>query len=113
MFGISQTYCQEYKFQATGFTVSEKDDKGNWGKWSELQKTSLVINLNTIKNRIVIYSQEIQLYEILNYEAKQENENDITYSFTCTDEDGVPFLISLITRKKQGNRKQLYINQKM
>jgi hypothetical protein len=110
--GIQQTYSQEYKFQTTGFSVLERDSKGNWGKWSDLQKASLVISLDTNKNRIIIYSQEIQLYEILNYEAKQENENDETYSFSCRDDDGVPFVISIITRKNQGNRKQLYINQK-
>ncbi len=109
---IQQSYCQVYKFQTTGFSVLEKNEKGNWGKWSDLQDASIIITLDTTKNRIVIYSQEIQLYEIMNYEKVQENENDEIYTFQCRNDDGEPFVISIIKRKNQENRKQLYINQK-
>lgn len=111
IFGIQGIYSQVYRFQATGFSVLEKNNKGKWGKWSDLEKTSLVISLDTNKNRIVVYSQEIQFYEILNYVELLENDTDEIYSFECKDVDGQAFTISIITRKKQGNRKQLYINQ--
>lgn len=112
---IGSSHCvssQIYKFQTTGFTVLEKNEKGSWGKWSDFQDASLVVTLDTNKNRIIIYSQEIQLYEIVNYEEKKDTENDETYSFSCRNDDGEAFLISIITRKKQDNRKQLYINHK-
>ncbi len=109
---IQQSYCQVYKFQTTGFSVLEKNEKGNWGKWSDLQDASIVITLDTTKNRIIVYSQEIQLYEIMNYEKVQENENDEIYTFQCRNDDGESFVISIIKRKNQENRKQLYINQK-
>lgn len=111
-FAVQQSEAQTYKFMTTGFSVLEKDAKGNWGKWSPLQKTEMMITLDTNKNRIVIYSQEIQLYQILTYEDTEENDKDIIHPFTCTDQDGIPFTISIITRKNQGNRKQLYLNQK-
>ena len=109
---IQQSYCQVYKFQTTGFSVLEKNEKGNWGKWSDLQDALIVITLDTTKNRIIVYSQEIQLYEIMNYEKVQENENDEIYTFQCRNDDGEPFVISIIKRKNQENRKQLHINQK-
>jgi len=112
IFGLQQGYSQSYKFLTTGFSVLEKDVKGNWGKWSELQPSSMVISLDTNKNRIVIYSQEVQLYDIVEYQDKTENDDDLIYPFSCKDDNGVPFTISIITRKKQDNRKQLYINQK-
>lgn len=112
MFGFQQSQAQTYKFLTTGFSVMEKDGSGNWGKWSELQPSSIVVTLDTSKNRIVIYSQEIQVYEIVDYEDAEENDNDLIYTFSCSDENGMPFTISIITRKKQDNRKQLYINQK-
>jgi len=111
VFMALQSNAQTYKFLATGFSVMEKNANGEWGKWSALKDDSIVITLDTTKNRIVIYSQEVQLYDILNYEANEENDTDIIYPFTCKNDDGVPFTISIITRKKQGNRKQLYINQ--
>lgn len=112
LLGFQSGQAQVYKFLTTSFSVMEKDDKGNWGKWSDLQEASIVIKLDTNKNRIIIYSQEIQLYDIVNYEQKEENENTIVNPFSCTDPDGVPFTITIITRKNQGNRKQLYLNQK-
>lgn len=96
----------------TGFSVLEKDKKGNWGKWSDIEKAALMVTLDTNKNRIIVYSQEIQLYSIISYAEKEENEKDLIYSFTCEDNDKLPFTISIITRKNQNNRKQLYINQK-
>jgi hypothetical protein len=111
-FGIHQSEAQTYKFMTTGFSVMEKGADGNWGKWSELQPTSMMITLDTNKNRIVVYSQEVQLYNIVSYEDPEENDDDLIYTFSCADENGMPFTIAIITRKKQENRKQLYINQK-
>jgi hypothetical protein len=111
IFGVN-SQAQSYKFLTTGLSVMEKNDKGEWGKWSDLQPVSIVITLDTSKNRIVVYSQEVQLYDILTYQERQENENDLVYPFTCKDDDGREFDISIITRKNQNNRKQLYINQK-
>lgn len=110
--GIQNSYCQTYKFMTTGFSVLEKDKKGKWGKWSDIEKAALMVTLDTSKNRIVVYSQEIQLYSIVSYAEKEENDKDLIYSFTCEDNDKLPFTISIITRKNQNNRKQLYINQK-
>lgn len=110
--GIHHSEAQVYRFRTTGFSVMERDPKGKWGKWSELQPTEIIVTLDTNKNRIIIYSQEIQLYRIVEYKPEEENANDLIYGFECADEDGVPFTISIITRKNQGGRKQMYINQK-
>ena len=111
-FGLQKSHSQSYKFLTTGFSVLEKNEKGNGGEWTDLKDVSIVISLDTKKNRIIVYSQEIQLYDIVNYETKEESDKDIIYPFTCKNDDGVPFTISIITRKNQENRKQLYINQK-
>ncbi len=104
--------AQIYKFMTTGFSVSEKNNKGDWGKWSDLEDVKLLVSLDTDNNRITIYSREIQVYKIVDYVPKQENDNEEIYAFICSDLDGMPFTISIITRKNQDNRKQLYINQK-
>ena len=111
-FGLHKSYSQVYKYQTTGFSVLEKDKKGNWGKWSDLEKVNLLVTLDTDKNRIIIYSREIQIYKIVNYEKKEENDTDEIFPFSCSDLDGQPFVISIIIRKNQNYRKQLYINHK-
>jgi accessory gene regulator protein AgrB len=108
--GWQQSSAQVYKFSTTGFSVLEKNEKGKWGNWSELELTKMMVSLDTNKNRIVIYSQIIQLFEIVEYQPVSENESDLVYSFSCKDNDGVACTLAIITRKKQDNRKQLYIN---
>ena len=108
--GSQQVYSQDYKFKTSGVSVLEKNEKGKWGKWSDLQLVNVVVSLDTNKNRIVIYSEIIQLFEIISYQPIEENDTDVVYSFTCKDNNGDDCTLSIITRKNQSNRKQLYVN---
>ena len=108
--GLQQSYSQSYRFKTSGFSVLEKNDKGKWGEWSNLDLVNLSVILDTEKHRIVVYSQEIQLFNIIEYIEREENDTDIVYSFICKDNNGIDCKISIITRKKQDYRKQLYIN---
>lgn len=108
--GVHSSYSQSYKFKTSGFSVLEKNEKEKWGKWSDLNLVNVLVTLDTNKSRIVVYSQIIQLFEIIEYQPTEENDTDIVYSFTCKDNEGVNCTVSIITRKKQENRKQLYIN---
>ena len=108
--GLQHSYGQVYKFKTSGFSVLENNEKGKWGKWSDLNLVNIVVSLDTNKNRIVVYSNIIQLFEIIDYQTIEENDTDIVYSFSCKDNEGVNCTLSIITRKKQDNRKQLYIN---
>ncbi|RED26421.1 hypothetical protein BD847_0339 [Flavobacterium cutihirudinis] len=110
LFGLQDAQSQSYHFKTSGFSVLEKNQKGKWGEWSNLDLVNLSVVLDTNKHRIVVYSQEIQLFSILDYIEREENETDITYSFMCKDNDGRECKLSIITRKKQDYRKQLYIN---
>lgn len=108
--GLHQSYSQTYQFKTSGFSVLEKNERGKWGEWSNLDLVKLSVILDTNKHRIVVYSQEIQLFSILDYIEREENDTDIVYSFMCKDNDGKNCKLSIITRKKQDYRKQLYIN---
>lgn len=107
---LNSAYSQTYKFKTSGFSVLEKTQRGSWGKWSDLQLVNILVSLDTDKNRIAVYSEAIQLFEIVDYIPLEENETDSTYSFTCKNNNGEDCTLSIITRKKQENRKQLYIN---
>jgi len=108
--GLQQSYSQNYKFKTSGVSVLEKNERGKWGKWSDLQLVNVLVSLDTNKSRIVIYSEIIQLFEIIEYQPTEENDTDVVYSFTCKDNNGDDCTLSIITRKNQDNRKQLYIN---
>lgn len=108
--GLQKAKSQSYHFKTSGFSVLQKNERGKWGEWSNLDLVNLSVVLDTNKHRIVVYSQEIQLYSILDYIEREENDTDIVYSFMCKDNDGKECKLSIITRKKQDYRKQLYIN---
>jgi hypothetical protein len=108
--GLQKSYSQTYKFITSGLSVMEKDQKGKWGKWSDLKLTTILVSLDTDKSRIVVNSEIIQLFEIIEYIPLEENETDSVYTFTCKDNNGDDCTLSIITRKNQDNRKQLYIN---
>lgn len=108
--GLQQSYSQSYRFRTSGLSVLGKNEKGKWGEWSKLDLVNISVILDTDKSRIVVYSQEIQLFNIIEYIEREENDTDIVYSFICKDNDGIDCKLSIITRKKQDYRKQLYIN---
>jgi hypothetical protein len=108
--GLNQSYSQIYKFKTSGLSVMQKDQRGKWGKWSDLKLVNIFVKLDTDKSRIVVYSEVIQLFEIIDYIPLEESETDSVYSFICKDNNGEDCTLSIITRKKQDNRKQLYIN---
>lgn len=110
LMGLHQSYSQTYKFKTSGFSVMEKDGKGKWGKWSDLDLVNILVKLDTDKSRIIVYSEIIQLFEIIEYIPLEENDTDSVYTFICKDNNGDDCTLSIITRKKQDNRKQLYIN---
>jgi hypothetical protein len=108
--GLLQSYSQTYNFKSSGISVLEKNQKGKWGNWTDLDLVNIFVKLDTDKNRIFIYSEAIQVFEIVEYIPLSENETDSIYSFTCIDNLGENCTLSIIIRKKQGNRKQLYVN---
>jgi len=106
----NQILAQVYKFKATSYSVMERNANGNWGKWSDFQESTVIITLDGKKNRIVVGSKEIQLFNIIAYGEKISTEFDDTLTFECEDNGGGSCSIQIITRKNQGNRKQFYIN---
>lgn len=107
--GFQNSFSQDYKFKTTSVSVTERNQKGNWEKWSKAQNVNLLVTLDTKKNRLVVYSEILQLFEILEYADEVSTTTDDTVSFVCKNNDGEDCNISIITRKNQGNRKQLYI----
>ena len=109
LFGLNLGFSQSYKFKTTALSVSVKEVNNKFGNWSELKPVSIVINLDTKKNRIVIYSEVIQVFDIVEYLPTEENDKDLIYPFVCKDNSGEDCTLSFITRKSQDNRKQLYV----
>lgn len=102
--------AQIYRFKADSFSIIEKNVNGKWGKWTDFNNTPVAISLDGTKDRIIVNSKEIQLYSILAYGEKVVDKNSETVPMKCADNNGGLCTILIVTRKNEGNRKQIYIN---
>ena len=69
----------------------------------------MIVTLDMENHRIVVYSEVIQLFSIVKYGDQETKGDDDVVSFNCVDNNGLECLLTIYTRKKQGNRNQLYI----
>ena len=107
------TFSKADSFKATSFSlnrISEKSSKDKWEKWSKSKDVNLVVTLDSKKDRIIIYSEILQLFEIIEYIDEVITPTDKTVSFICKNNDGENCTLSIITRINQFNRMQLYVN---
>ena len=102
-------FSQTYQFKTVNYSVSQKNAKGEWSKWSKTLPTELLINLDRDKHRFVVYSEIIQLYSILKYEDKVENESGTSNKYFCVDNLGIDTVITIVSPKNAGSSKQIYI----
>lgn len=109
-FAMQEASAQTYRFKADGFSIIEKNANGKWGKWTDFNESPVVITLEGKKDRIVVNSQEIQLYRILAYGEKIVEKDKETVPMKCADNNGGLCTILIITKKNEAGRKQFYIN---
>jgi hypothetical protein len=46
---IAANLQSNYKFKTSGVSVLEKNERGKWGKWSDLQLVNILVSLDTKK----------------------------------------------------------------
>jgi hypothetical protein len=109
-FGLQNSAAQTLTFKTSSVSITEKNERGKWNEWSDFVKADLVISIDAKKNRIVVNSPEIQVFTILAYGEKTEDETTRIVPFECIDNNGSKATVFVITKKKESNRMQFYIN---
>jgi|MGYP000023172642 hypothetical protein len=110
LFGTT-IYAQKFNFKATNVSVLEPAGKGKPAKWTKPTPTELIISLDYDKDKIVIYSSEIQHYKILEYLPKEVTKVDEINSFICRNHEGITVKIAIILRLDV-KKAQLYVYHK-
>lgn len=108
--GSSTLQAQTITMRTSSISVTEKNEKGVWNKWSDFVDADLIITIDGKKNRIVVNSPDIQVFTITAYGDKTENDDQKIVPFECIDNNGSKCTIFVITQKKENNRMQFYIN---
>jgi hypothetical protein len=109
-FGIQTTTAQPIRFKTSSASFTDKDTKGNWNEWSEFVDANVLITLDARKNLITVNSQEVQSFKIKAYGEITDNDEVNIVPFECVDNKFSKCTILIITKKKEGNRMQFYIN---
>ena len=104
------SYAQTVTMTTSSVSFVEKSAKGGFGKWSDFIDAKVLITIDAKKDRIVVNSPTMQLFTITYYGAKVENDTDKIVPFECVDNNGSKCKILVVTRKKEGDRMQFYIN---
>lgn len=106
-----KSFSQPIRFKTSSVSVANKNEKTKkWSNWTDFKEAKLVISIDGKKNLIVVNSSEIQVFRILEYAEKIENDDSIIVPFECRDNFGSKCQILVITKKNEDNRMQFYIN---
>lgn len=108
VFSIS-LFAEIYKFQAQQFAYKYQYNDGSWADWSDWEKSSLLIVMNTDNDRIRIYSDSPQEYDVYNYqESYVDSDGWTTSTLNCVDADGTQCELRL--RVSDDGDAQLYVD---
>ena len=109
-FGVQNSSAQPIRFKTSSVSFTEKNAKGQFNEWSEFVNANVLITLDAKKNSITINSQEIQTFKIKAYGEIVDNDEVNIVPFECMDNKFSKCQILIITKKKENNRMQFYIN---
>lgn len=105
------SFSQNYRFETTGVSVSV-NEKGKWSAYPPFKETKVVVVFDSNKNRITIYSEQLQFYKIVNYKEEAKTNNAEIVTFECLNQDNEACIISIYTYKKGDIKNRLYVNFK-
>src|SRR3989304_8741723 len=67
------------------FTFRDKIVDSEWSEWAEWVPSDIDVRLDFTSDEIIIYSPEVQTYDILYYEYLDEKNEDKGYILHCLD----------------------------
>lgn len=108
--GVQNSVAQPIRFKTSSVSFADKDTKGKWNEWSEFVDANIMITLDAKKNLITVNSTEVQSFKIKAYGEIVDNDEVNIVPFDCFDNKFSNCNILIITKKKENNRMQFYIN---
>jgi len=69
------------KWRAEQFTFKIQMDETTWSEWEEWKPTNIYVVIDDVKNRITIYSQKHQVYDIISSADEVIIDDKIIISF--------------------------------
>jgi len=102
--------AQPIRFKTSSVSFTDKKDNGQWNEWSDFVDANVLITVDARKNLITINSNEVQSFKIKAYGEITDTDEMNIVPFECIDNKFSKCTIFIITKKKENNRMQFYIN---
>lgn len=84
-----------------------KSSSGEWGEW---KKSDMLLIIDLTSQRITIYSDKVQKYDIAKMSDKfSDKDGDTNFNFTCVDQDGDYCTLTHCFCESQNGKEQLYV----
>ncbi len=81
--------------------------RGSWTDWSEWREVNILIVIDGQQDRITIYSETTQTFDIIEDEGESlSDKGDPTMNFYCVDENGTKCRIRIV--KRSDSTTQIY-----
>jgi hypothetical protein len=109
-FGIQSNYAQPIRFKTSSVSFTDKKTDDTWNDWSDFVPAKVIVTLDAKKDLITVNSAEVQAFKIKAYGEIEDNEEVNIVPFDCVDNKFSKCKIFIITKKKENNRMQIYIN---
>jgi hypothetical protein len=108
--GLQKSYAQPIRFKTSSVSYTDKKNDGTWNDWSDFVDANVLITLDAKKDLITVNSAEVQSFKIKAYGEIIDTEETNIVPFECIDNKFSKCKIFIITKKKENNRMQIYIN---
>ena len=82
---------------------------GYWNEWGDWQDCNVLIVIDFDRDRITIYSQKTQEYDVISVEKEDEDYESKSIYFDCVDEEGLRCTVQYRGYNDRSRGDQLYV----
>ena len=108
---VQITSAEVIKLRTSGIAYQYKNEySGVWGDWGAWQDCNVLIVIDDRGERITIYSQETQEYDIITQTREDEDFESKSYYYDCIDARGLRCQVRLRIYDDYSRGSQLYID---
>lgn len=107
LFCVGAVQAQTQWFKATELAIKVVNN-GNWTKWSDWESVDINIKFDLSNDLIIIYSQELQIYKVLEQVKSPYDSNGTQVKFKVLDQDYDKGFLRL--RVENNGNSQIYVD---
>lgn len=108
---VQINYADVTKLRTSGLAHQYKNEySGVWGDWGDWNDCNVLIVIDEDRDRITIYSQRTQEYDIIGIGQEEEDYESSSLTFDCVDEEGIRCSLTIRVYNDNSRGSQLYVN---